>query len=225
MDQVEELEKYKELLDSGAITEDEFRRMKQKLLGLKTDEEKEAEKEAERAKALEEIETMRREKKAKEEEAERLAQEEARKAEAKQREREQQEAREKAEQVYSEEKIKEKARLDAAQEAAQEAEEARKAEKTQKARNTAKTAGSIFKTVVLWAACIILLFLGIVFILNLPDIFYFLSGIICLLLAAMACPLITSGTRDIPALSKYYQYKIAIVVVLIILFFIMILLA
>ena len=37
MDKIEELEKYKKLLDDRAITEDEFRLMKQKILGLKTD--------------------------------------------------------------------------------------------------------------------------------------------------------------------------------------------
>ena len=48
MEKIEELEKYKKLLDDGAITEDEFRLMKQKILGLKTDEEKAAEKQAEK---------------------------------------------------------------------------------------------------------------------------------------------------------------------------------
>ena len=46
MDKIEELEKYKKLLDDGAITEDEFRLMKQKILGLKTDDEKAAETQA-----------------------------------------------------------------------------------------------------------------------------------------------------------------------------------
>ena len=56
MDQIKELEKYKSLYDEGAISEEEFRRLKQKLLGLKTDEEKELERQQERAKALAEIE-------------------------------------------------------------------------------------------------------------------------------------------------------------------------
>ena len=43
MDEFKELEKYKQLLDAGAITEDEFRKVKQSLLGLKTDEEKNTE--------------------------------------------------------------------------------------------------------------------------------------------------------------------------------------
>ena len=59
MDQIKELEKYKSLYDEGAISEEEFRRLKQKLLGLKTDEEKELERQQERAKALAEIERMR----------------------------------------------------------------------------------------------------------------------------------------------------------------------
>ena len=61
MDQIKELEKYKSLYDEGAISEEEFRRLKQKLLGLKTDEEKELERQQERAKALAEIERMRAE--------------------------------------------------------------------------------------------------------------------------------------------------------------------
>ena len=77
MGQIEELEKYKNLLDSGAITEDEFRRMKQKILGLKTDEEKEAEKQEERNRVLAEIEQM-REKERVHKEEERIRQEEER---------------------------------------------------------------------------------------------------------------------------------------------------
>lgn len=69
MDKIEELEKYKKLLDDGAITEDEFRLMKQKILGLKTDDEKAAEKQAEREQALAEIEKMREEKRRAQEEA------------------------------------------------------------------------------------------------------------------------------------------------------------
>ena len=43
MDAFLELEKYKKFLDEGVISENEFRRVKQKILGLKTDEEKELE--------------------------------------------------------------------------------------------------------------------------------------------------------------------------------------
>ncbi len=224
MDQVEELEKYKELLDSGAITEEEFRRIKQKLLGLQTDEEKEAEqeaeKEAERAKALDEIEAMRAERKAKEEEARRLEQEEAAKAEAEQKARKQQEEKEKAVKAYSEEKAKEKARLDAEQEA----EEERKAEKARKTQSTARTAASVFKNVVLWIVCILLFVVGIAYISTGFNIFYILSGIIALVLAAMACPLITSKTKEIPALKGYYRMKSLAVVLLIVLLLIFLML-
>ena len=58
MDQIEELNKYKSLYDSGAITEKEFAMLKQQLLGLKTDAEKEEEFNARRAEALDEIEQM-----------------------------------------------------------------------------------------------------------------------------------------------------------------------
>ena len=53
MDAFLELEKYKKFLDEGVISENEFRRVKQKILGLKTDEEKELEQQ--REDALEEI--------------------------------------------------------------------------------------------------------------------------------------------------------------------------
>ena len=55
MDTVQELEKCKRLLDDGAISDEEFRVMKQKILGLKTDAEKELERQEERRKALAEI--------------------------------------------------------------------------------------------------------------------------------------------------------------------------
>lgn len=58
MDQIEELNKYKSLYDSGAITEKEFAMLKQQLLGLKTDAEKEEEFNTLRAEALDEIEQM-----------------------------------------------------------------------------------------------------------------------------------------------------------------------
>ena len=43
MNEFEQLEKYKSLLDDGVITEAEFQKIKQKILGLKTDEEMETE--------------------------------------------------------------------------------------------------------------------------------------------------------------------------------------
>lgn len=61
MGNIEELEKYKKLLDDGALSEDEFRILKQKLLGLKTDEEKELERQQERERALAEIAQMKAE--------------------------------------------------------------------------------------------------------------------------------------------------------------------
>ena len=56
MSQFEQLERYKKLLDEGIITEEEFRKIKQKILGLKASEEEEQQ---DREEALAEIEKMR----------------------------------------------------------------------------------------------------------------------------------------------------------------------
>ena len=175
MDKIEELEKYKKLLDDGAITEDEFRLMKQKILGLKTDDEKAAEKQAEREQALAEIEKMREEKRRAQEEAqarelaEKQRQEAARQwqiAEQNrliQEERQRQDAARQAEQnrinqmqlqqTYNEEKAKEAARLDAAR-----AQEMKiRQERNQKMQGTVKTAASVLKTVLLWIVTVFLI--------------------------------------------------------------------
>ena len=168
MEKIEELEKYKKLLDDGAITEDEFRLMKQKILGLKTDEEKAAEKQAEREKALAEIEKLREEKKRAQEEVQaREAAERQRQAAEQNRiiqeERNRQEAARQAEQArinqmqlqqaYNEEKAKEAARLDAAR-----AQEMKiRQERNQKMQGTAKTAASVLKTVLLWIVAVFLI--------------------------------------------------------------------
>ena len=75
MGDIEELEKYKKLFDDGALSEEEFRMLKQKLLGLKTDEEKELERQQERERALEEIEQMKAQRAAIQSEEEQAVQE------------------------------------------------------------------------------------------------------------------------------------------------------
>ena len=85
MDQIEELKKYKSLYDSGAITEEEFAHLKQRLLNLKTDAEKEAAeeaaKEARRKEALAEIEELKAGEEARKAEEARKSEEEARREE------------------------------------------------------------------------------------------------------------------------------------------------
>lgn len=217
MDKIEELEKYKKLLDDGAITEDEFRLMKQKILGLKTDDEKAAEKQAEREQALAEIEKMREEK--------RRAQEEAQARELAEKQR--QEAARQAEQnrinqmqlqqTYNEEKAKEAARLDAAR-----AQEMKiRQERNQKMQGTVKTAASVLKTVLLWIVTVFLILytLGAF---GTGGIKYVLSGIDSLLLAVLCCPLITKKVKSIPKVEQYYGIKKIITIVLVILFFVII---
>lgn len=225
MDKIEELEKYKKLLDDGAITEDEFRLMKQKILGLKTDEEKAAEKQAEREKALAEIEKLREEKKRAQEEVQ--AREAAEQNRIIQEERNRQEAARQAEQVrinqmqlqqaYNEEKAKEAARLDAAR-----AQEMRiRQERNQKMQGTAKTAASVLKTVLLWIVAVFLI-LYAVGAFSIGGIKYVLSGIDSLLLAVLCCPLITKKVKSIPKVAQYYGIKKIITIVLVILFFVII---
>lgn len=209
MDKIEELEKYKKLLDDGAITEDEFRLMKQKILGLKTDEEKAAEKQAEREQALAEIEKMREEKRRAQEEVQ--AREAARQAEQARINQMQ------LQQAYNEEKAKEAARLDAAR-----AQEMKiRQERNQKMQGTAKTAASVLKTVLLWIVAVFLI-LYAVGAFSIGGIKYVLSGIDSLLLAVLCCPLITKKVKSIPKVAQYYGIKKIITIVLVILFFVII---
>ena len=49
-----------------------------------------------------------------------------------------------------------------------------------------------------------------------------LSGIDCLLLAVLCCPLITKKVKSIPKVAQYYGIKKIITIVLVILFFVII---
>ena len=226
MGQIEELEKYKNLLDSGAITEDEFRRMKQKILGLKTDEEKEAEKQEERNRVLAEIEQM-REKERVHKEEERIRQEEERnqilreensKREAVRLEEQAKNNQIQYQQTFDAEKAKEAARL----EAAQEANEKVRQERNEKMQNAAKSTVSIVKAVILWGLTVFCLVFGIGSIGASVEngIKYILLGIDMLVLAILACPLITNKTREISQFYTYYKYKKIVVAVFVILAFV-----
>ncbi len=205
MDEIKELEKYKDLLDSGAITEDEFQQMKQSLLGLKTDEQKaqEAEDEeqaaaqAEREQALREIQAMREEDAAKSNGADTQGfKEPAWVAEAK---RQQEQLKEQEEKERQE-----------AQKAREEAQKQQSAKKN----NAVGLAGRIIKDVILWALCVFLLLLALACFMDAAQIGFLILGIVSLVLAVMACPLISSKTRNIPSLEVYYHYKKIIATVL-----------
>lgn len=217
MDEFKELERYKELLDEGTISNDEFRKIKQKLLGLKTDEEKALEKEQERNKALGEIEKMRAEEIAKKEEEERIRKEQEREEEEKRIEKERQDHYKK---MYVEEKAKEKARL----EALAEEKEKQKVEQKKNMANATKKATGIAMVVILWILTVFCLLLSIT---GLGGAFKslivdYIGGILMLLLAIMACPFITNKTKELPQLGGYYKYKKYIVAVLVIIYIIMI---
>jgi cation transport ATPase len=213
MDEIKELEKYKELLDSGAISEEEFKRLKQKLLGLKTDEEKEAERAREREAALAEIEKMRNAENAKK--AQELLQEQESKEQQRKKDEEAQ-----AQIAYAEEKAKEKARLEAL---AEEEERRWKAEQIAK-KETTKKVSRVAVAILLWLVTFFCLLMVIGYFggVSGSKVADCMAGIIFLILAIMACPYVTKTTRDIPQLSVYYRFKKIIVIALVVILFIII---
>ena len=223
MDQIKELEKYKALLDEGAISEDEFRKLKQKLLGLKTDEEKEVEKQQERAEALAEIEKMRAEENAKKEEAER-AEREKQQQEQLEEERRKQELKAKEEQenyqkTFEAEKAKEQARL----EALHEQEQKKKQEQLEKAQKTAKVATSVAGKVVLWIVTVFCALVGIFSFIPSESTnrsFDVVSAIFFLIYAALACPPLSAKLKENEMLAQNWKYKKFIVIGLVILWFV-----
>lgn len=207
MDQIKELEKYKSLYDEGAISEEEFRRLKQKLLGLKTDEEKELERQQERAKALAEIERMRAEAAGEKESAESEENEPAQTKERKDPEEQIKEARNEYKKTFDEEKPKEQARLAAIYEL----EQKKKQEQLAKAQKSAKAVTGFVGNVILW---VITVFFGLFAILcvlpseSLSGAIYDLTGFLCFLYAAMACPLLTKKLRENEKLAFLTRHKI-----------------
>ena len=224
MDQIKELEKYKTLLDEGAISEDEFRRLKQKLLGLKTDEEKEIEKQQERAKALAEIEKMRAEENAKKEEAERIEREKLQQEQAEE-ERRNQEKRAKEEQenyqkTFAAEKAKEKARL----EALHELEQKKKEEQIKKAQQSAKVATGMVWKVISWILTVLCGMIGIFSFIpseSTNRAFDIASAIIFIIFAVLACPPLSAKLKEKEKFAANWKYKKFIVIGLIILWFIL----
>lgn len=222
MDQIKELEKYKTLLDEGAISEDEFRKLKQKLLGLKTDEEKEAEKQQERAQALAEIEKMRAEEAAKKEESERIEKQRLLQVEIEEKRREQELLARKDQEVYqktfSVEKAKEQARL----EAQREQEEKKRKEQMEKVQKSAKVATSVVAKVILWFVTVFCMFISIVLFYpseSVNNIYNIVSGFFFFVFAMMACPPISKKLREYEKLSIYCKYKKIIVIGLVVLWF------
>lgn len=224
MGNIEELEKYKKLLDDGALSEDEFRMLKQKLLGLKTDEEKELERQQERERALAEIEQMKAEQAAIQTEEEQAVQEQNTEEQAdglnhEAQEREAgcaeesvqagQKRESKYQQTYEIEKAKEQARL----EAIREAELKLQQEKRGKIQSTAKGAASLGIKILLW---FITVFFALM-VISCFSIHYFLTGIVSLLIGIMACPIISAKCKEISQLQPVLKYKKIVVIVLVIL--------
>lgn len=202
MSQFKQLEQYKQLLDEGVITEEEFRKIKQKILGLKTDEEKNMEWQQGRAEALVEIEKMR-------------AESEKVKAEG-DWETSQAQQRQNYQNIYEEEKAKERARLEALEEQKQKEKEEQKEMLTK----VAKTTSGVVKKVLLWIITFILLLMTIGSFGAFPGALGIITGLISLIIAVMACPLVTDKTRHIEKLNVYYAHKKVIVTLLVIIYFV-----
>ncbi len=244
MDQFNELEKYKALLDDGTISEEEFRKLKQKLLGLKTDEEKEAERQQERAEALAEIEKMRAEKQKAAGSTEEQKPQEASQSVEKQEEagegasgqpdteqlpeegekslRSEQDRLEELRQehyakTFTEEKAKEKARL----EALEEQKRRQRAEQKEMVVKSTKAATSVVVTIILWIVTVFCLLLTLGSFMGVADGRFGVAGaVVMLVFTILACPFITKKTRDIPQLAVFYKFKKFIVVLLIIIYLI-----
>ncbi len=229
MDQFEELEKYKQLLDAGAINEKEFTRLKCQLLGLKSEEDKLAEQQAKREAALAEIEKIRQDEALRKAEEERIKKEETEKIEEERRIAEERERLRKEETLrqekeaayqkkYAEEKAKEDARLAALADAKTLKNEERREIIQEKTKKLTKVVGSV----ILWIVAVILLLLSISsFSMMATGSFNFFGGIILLVLAVMACPLVTEMTKDNTSLEFYYQHKKVFVLGFILLWFIL----
>ena len=222
MDRIKEIEKYKTLLDDGVINEDEFRKLKQKLLGLKTDEEKAQEKLQEREEALAEIEKLRVEKRGKEDDDEIFGGQyhtEKNNVLSGEQDELEDEWQKNYDQLFMKEMAKEKARLRALEE---EKEEQREMfVKSTKAATS--MAINVIITIILWIATVFCLLLTIAgFGGAFEGTLGIMSGVIMLLLTIMACPLITMKTKDISQLAVYYKYKKFIAIALVIIYFVIV---
>lgn len=213
MKELDQLKKYKQLLDDGAITEEEFQDIKQRVLGLKTDAEKEEEQQAVRDEAMAEVEAMRQQKA----EAQRLAQEqEERERKAKEEaeyqaelERKQKENEINAQRAYAEEKAREAARLEAAAE-----------QKKVESQQRKEAAVSGVTNVLGWILSVILFLTFLLFFVLYTSEqknsvgFYVISQIIMLLQVFALNPLTNKLIPSVPFLSWVKKHRFIFSVIL-----------
>lgn len=235
MDQIKELEKYKILYDEGAISEEEFRKLKQNLLGLKSEQDREIDKQREREEALAEIEKMRKEESAKREEQARAEKAKAEKAKAEQARAEQErirQEREKEEKARQELRAKEEQELHqkaleeerARLEAKHEYEMKQKAEQIARAQQSAKTVAEMVAKIILWVFTVLCTLVGIVSMIppySNSTVFDILTAVIFLIFGIMACPPITAKMKENDKLAIFCKYKIGAVILLVILWFVL----
>ncbi len=92
----------------------------------------------------------------------------------------------------------------------------------QKDESTDELGVSWLGPMLLWALCLCMLLFGIAFLVTARNVFYILTGLLGLILAAMLCPYITERTRDLSFLSGYYRFRVIIIILLFVLLFVMI---
>lgn len=222
MDNVEELRKFKSLLDAGAITEEEFEKQKHKLLGLPTQEDKDAEERAKIEQEIYEHELQKQEEQRAQEEQQRIEDENRRIEEEKQQEI-------KNKELFEIEKAKEKARIEAELEqkakqdqAYREQMLAQERERKEEVQNKINNGKNMVITIVGW---IVTAFLGLTAIscIIVPPKqgaqhhTYILMGVWLLVLALLSCPPISKYTKKF---TTYTKYKFVVVIVAVILFFV-----
>lgn len=218
MDHIKELEKYKQLLDGGAISEDEFRKLKQKLLGLETDEEKEGKFQQDREEALAKLEEIRAEEAAKKADAERILEEELRQKQAEASERME---KDKYQNTFLLEKAKEDARLKALYEHSQQ----KRKDQMMQIQKSKKSVTRVVTKVILWGLTVFFGLSSIALFSTIGSediVFNIISGIIFMLFAAMACPPLSTKIRKMKSMEVYCRYKKTIVITLLVLWFILV---
>ena len=248
MDQIEELKKVKSLYDSGAITEEDFTKLKQKILGFNTEEAKEQERQIQREEALSEIEKMKAENDAHiaaeqrvmaENEARAAAEqrtiteeEAARQIKYKQAEAEAEIRRAKDEQLNAieQEKIRGIEEIKARQEQYKQTYSEEKARVAAMAAASAEakaqrnseliTAGKKAAKVVLQIISWIFMIASLIFMASLMGTGYIFTQIVLLVFAVVICPVFTKYIRKIQWVDSHWWVKTISVIVLIVLLFI-----
>lgn len=225
MDKFKELEKYKLLYDDGALTEQEFKKIKQQLLGLKTDEDKEQERLKQREEVLAELERLRNNELEKSDISQDTQDNKEQKKQDVQKDKTINEKvhlsdEELFDRMYIETKAREKAQLDVLKE---EKENKRKKNK-ENITNVYRNLKNIVFNALWWCCSIILLILMLGCFLSVKEsgILDLIMGILFLIMSIYVCPLIRKKIENNDKFKWLYRYIRYIVPGYILLIFILI---